>query len=127
MFQKVLAILLIGALLLQSGREAAIGLWFWANQEQVADQHCINKEEPLLMCQGKCYLQKVIETKATEDAPAPVKLPSSEERLPFIALLAPRPLKAAFSVRSLSRRAPFTYQPLHSAELAFFLFRPPWG
>ncbi len=119
--------MLIGGLLLQSGREALIGLWFHANQEQIAEQYCINKEEPLLMCQGKCYLQKVIETEVGEDAPAPAKLPAPEERMPFYALLAPRLLKAGFSVTSLSGNSQFRYQPLYSAELAFTLFRPPWA
>ena len=64
MIHRLLAILLIGALLLQSGREAVIGLWYRINQERITEQYCINKEEPLLMCQGKCYLQKVIETEA---------------------------------------------------------------
>ena len=125
MIQRLLAILLIGALLLQSGREAAIGLWFWANQQWVAEAYCINKDEPLLMCQGKCYLQKVIETEVGEDAPASAKLPAPEERMPFHAILSPRLLKAGFSIASLSGKLVFYYHSPHSVELALTLFRPP--
>ena len=127
MFHRLLAILVIGALLLQSGREAAIGLWFWANQQWVAEAYCINKDEPLLMCQGKCYLQKVIETEASEDSPAPAKIPAPEERMPFYALLAPRLLKAGFSGTPRSGNSQFSYLPLYSVELTASLFRPPWG
>ncbi|MCO6490454.1 MAG: hypothetical protein J5I98_18715 [Phaeodactylibacter sp.] len=126
MFHRLLAILLIGALLLQSGREALIGLWFRANQESIAENYCINKDEPLLMCQGKCYLQKVIETEAPEDAPAPAKIPAPEERMPFFALPAPRLLKAGSSMGLTSDKSPFFYLAPLSAEVAFGLFRPPW-
>lgn len=126
MFQRLLAILLIIGLLLQSGREALIGLWFRANQQWVAEQYCINKDEPLLMCQGKCYLQKVIETEDTEDSPSAAKIPAPEERMPFNALLAPRPPKAGlFTLRS-AKKADFFYPAPNSVELAFTLFRPPW-
>lgn len=125
MLPRPLAILLIGALLLQSGREAAIGLWFWVNQELLAEQYCINKDEPLLMCQGKCYLQKVIETESSEGNPFPAKIPAPEERMPFYALPAPRSLKAPFSRVLFSGKPDFYYQAPFSVELVLSLFRPP--
>ena len=125
MFHRLLAILVIGALLLQSGREAAIGLWFWANQQWVTEHYCVNKEEPLLMCQGKCYLQKVIETEAQKDASSPAKIPAPEERMPFHAILSPRLLKAGFLVAPLLGKSIFYYYSPHSVELASTLFRPP--
>ena len=126
MFHRLLAILLIGGLLLQSSREALIGLWFKSNQERIAEQHCINKDEPLLMCQGKCYLQKVIETEAREDAPGPAKRPAPEERMPFHALLTPRLYQARLNQVSLWKKPGFSYLPLFSVELITSLFRPPW-
>lgn len=127
MFQRILAILLIFGLLLQSGREALIGLWFRSNQEWLAEQYCVNKDEPLLMCQGKCYLQQVIETEQSEDMPSGAKMPAPEERMPFHALPAPRLSKADF-FRTLFLSAPiFYYQAPNSVELISSLFRPPWG
>lgn len=127
MFHKLIAILLIGALLLQSGREALIGLWFRANREWVAEQYCINKDEPLLMCQGKCHLQKVIEMEAPEDTPFPAKIPAPEERMPFHALPAPLLLKAGFSLELLPEVFNFFYLAPFSVELDFTLLRPPWA
>lgn len=126
MFHKLIAILLIGVLLLQSSREVLIGLWFRANREWVAEQYCVNKDEPLLMCQGKCHLQKVIEMEAPEDSPVPAKMPAPEERMPFHALPAPRPPKADFLTLRSVKRTNFFYLAPYSVELAFAVFRPPW-
>lgn len=126
MHHRLLLILLIGALFLQSGREAVIGLWFWANQEQVAERHCINKDEPLLMCQGKCFLQKVIETEPPEDAAGTAKMPVPEERAPFYALPVSHLLKPGFSREELLGKSGFYYLPPHSVEWSLSLFRPPW-
>ncbi|MCB9267180.1 MAG: hypothetical protein H6558_19320 [Lewinellaceae bacterium] len=125
MFHRLLAILVIGALLLQSGREAAIGLWFWANQQWVTEHYCVNKEEPLLMCQGKCYLQKVIETEAPEKGAPLGKLPAPEERMPFNALLAPRSFKAVWPITLVFGKPSFHYLAPCSVECGPSLFRPP--
>lgn len=32
--------------------------WFYANRNQIAKEHCINKFRPSFKCNGKCYLAK---------------------------------------------------------------------
>ena len=126
MFYRIIIFLLIGALALASGREAMIGFWYLANQQRIADKYCINKDEPLLMCQGKCHLKKVLEGSGSNESRIPLAPPVSQEQLPFHALLyssaalhltpPDMPLRGSF----------FRYCSTYNYEPAFFILRPPW-
>ena len=36
-------------------------IWFKVNQEQIIAEKCENKAKPILHCNGKCYLSKLLE------------------------------------------------------------------
>lgn len=54
-------------------------IWFRINQEAIAEQHCENKDKPVLQCDGKCYLTKQLQKaeisieKEVEQPDAPVR------------------------------------------------------
>jgi len=127
MLHKLAISFLLIAIALQAGRDALAGLWFLANQEVITEQHCVNKYEPELMCHGKCYLQDVLEEQHQQEEQNPLKIPPSEERLPFLAL----PLffnsfrEAAYRDHLLSHN--FYYGFPSGRLLAFSLFHPPRG
>lgn len=127
MFRKLAIHLIIFAIFLQAGRDALAGLWYLVNQEAITEQHCINKYEPELMCQGKCYLQEVLEEQHQPEEQNPIKIPPSEERLPFLAL--PLLVHSYSEVAHLghSLRHNFYYGLPRGRLLAFSLFQPPKG
>ncbi len=52
-------------------------VWYLANYEFVSEELCENTEEPMLQCNGKCYLAKQL-----EKAEAEKKEQDSEQPLP---------------------------------------------
>jgi hypothetical protein len=127
MLHKLAIYIILIAIFLQAGWDALAGLWFFANQQALTEQHCINRYEPELMCHGKCYLQEVLEEQHQQEEQNPVKIPPYEERLPFLVL----PLffnsykGAAYSDHLL--RHNFYYGLPAGRLLAFSFFHPPRG
>lgn len=48
-----------------------VTLNFYANQAEIAELFCINKEKPQLQCDGKCHLATQIEKVETEEKNTP--------------------------------------------------------
>ena len=124
MLHKLIIHILIIAIAIQTGRDALISLWFLANREAITDQYCINQDEPLLMCQGTCYLQNVLEEQHQPNDHNPLKIPSTEERISFIL-----PLIAYQRVQYIDvllQRSGDFYYTLPKSRLAIAsLFHPP--
>lgn len=58
MVQRLLAILLICSLFAETGSRLLITAAFELNQSYIATYFCINKDKPMLHCDGKCYLAR---------------------------------------------------------------------
>lgn len=43
--------------------------WYFANQEAIIKEFCVNKDKPELQCKGKCHLKEVLTN--TEDSNGP--------------------------------------------------------
>jgi len=74
-----LSVLLHFGVLWQMGYTA----WFYANQVEIAELFCINKDKPQLQCNGQCHLKKELNNVTADDsnhAPAPNKI---EVKLPL--------------------------------------------
>lgn len=57
-------------------KDLATYFHFILNQDAIADQYCINKDNLELLCSGKCYLNEVlVEQHSSED-----QLPIQEEK-----------------------------------------------
>lgn len=58
MVQRLLAILLICSLFAETGSRLLVTAAFELNQSYIAEYFCINKDKPMLHCDGKCYLAR---------------------------------------------------------------------
>jgi len=58
MVQRLLAILLIGSLFAETGSRLLVTAAFELNQSYISAYFCVNKDKPMLHCDGKCYLAK---------------------------------------------------------------------
>lgn len=91
---------------------------FKLNQDYIASVFCINKDQPQMKCDGKCYLKKSITKTATEKDAKQVAPP--EEKSPVILDALPH-LMVCVSCAS-SSGLPFPYQAqtgtLWSADIA---------
>lgn len=66
-------------LLLFTGKQVAgfsMNIYFWQHQKEIVQKYCVNKNNPLMKCNGKCYLSlqlKKIESDyhKEKDKPAP--------------------------------------------------------
>lgn len=56
--KRILSILLLFTFLLPSITKLSIVVDFKINQDFIAKVLCVKKEEPMAMCNGKCYLKK---------------------------------------------------------------------
>jgi hypothetical protein len=98
---------LILALLAPGLYKVAIVLDFKINQELITELFCINKEEPLVMCSGKCYLSKQLEDSQDQDEErGPQSTQQGPDIPPFLFEMADLELSAPFSIED--RRIPFT-------------------
>lgn len=74
-----LSVLLHFGVLWQMGYTA----WFYANQVEIAELFCVNKDKPQLQCNGQCHLKKELNNVTADEsnqAPAPNKI---EVKLPL--------------------------------------------
>lgn len=59
-------------------------LEYYANYQYISEVLCVNKDKPLLNCNGKCYLSQQLK-KAQENENKDKKIPTPEqERIPMI-------------------------------------------
>ena len=98
--------LLILALLAPGLSKVAIVLDFKINQELITELFCINKEEPLVMCSGKCYLGKQLEaSQDQEDDRGPFSIQQGPDLPPYIFEVAELDLHPPATLED--RRIPF--------------------
>ena len=99
-------------------------VYFRLNQEFIAKTLCENKERPLAMCYGKCYLAKVLkQQKEQEDKETAQRL----QNLPLFQLFTQTEMQFAFICRDEIEieKAHFCYQLAHYTSPEFRLLRPP--
>jgi len=60
--KQFLVILMLVNVCFLSFQEAGFYLFFKLNQDYIAKNLCINQDQVELLCSGKCYLDKVVET-----------------------------------------------------------------
>src|SRR5690606_16467663 len=72
MFKVSITILLFLALLTQSLSRGLIVLSYFTNK-QAYEQYCVNKNRPLLQCNGQCQMAKKIKAEEERDQRDPLK------------------------------------------------------
>jgi len=58
MVHRLLAILLICSLFAENISRLLVTAAFELNQQYIAEYFCVNKDKPMLHCDGKCYLAR---------------------------------------------------------------------
>jgi hypothetical protein len=64
--KKVLAILLTVSIIAQGMINLALCAYYQVNKKEIAAKLCVNKNKPMMHCDGKCYLGKQLK-KAEEN------------------------------------------------------------
>jgi hypothetical protein len=121
--KRLLPILFAVSILLQSVANLTMVGSFVLNRDQIAQAFCINKSQPELKCNGKCYLAKKLriafeQEQSPQEPPTPVRvLPLTTPPVPT-----PLPVKKEAPSRSLASSDELRYE-----SPVFTLFRPPWA
>lgn len=81
---RLIPILLLVALVLQTGFKIVLYLDYQVNKESITQKYCENKAKPEMKCHGKCHLKKLL--KEDDKRNEPVKNPVKEqaEISPFV-------------------------------------------
>ena len=91
------------------------------NQDYIAEVFCINKDNPMLNCDGKCYLAKMIQEQQSEDQHQDI--PSADLReypIGFIDILDYSFVKSTDIVTTIS-----FYRNLYEERVIPAVFHPP--
>lgn len=84
---KVFAtIFLAFSIFIQTFSSVIIKADFYMNQSYIAKNLCVNRDKPMMHCNGKCYLAKKIKQQEKQDQQAPA---SRNERFDVILYFAP--------------------------------------
>ncbi len=121
MSKQLLAAVLLVSVFLQSFSGLIILADFYANQDFIAKNICVNRKQPLSCCQGHCYLQKKLakdnhdqqpgEKKSNFESPV-YSIREENIQSPLFLLVPPAPVYA-------------TYQPARLQDRVIGIFRPP--
>ena len=69
--KKAVTILLLTIIVLQTFSSFVIQADYFLNKSYIAKVLCINKEKPMMHCNGKCYLKKRLKEQEQQDQQAP--------------------------------------------------------
>lgn len=70
MVRKIFSILLLGALTAQCFSQLGIMAYYQLNKAYIAKNLCINRDKPMMHCNGKCYLAKQMRENENKEHPA---------------------------------------------------------
>ena len=123
MIRKIAAILLILVFLLPTLLKVSIYVDFKIHQDFIIEMFCINKDKPLVMCSGSCYLADKLE-KADEGQKkeSPVKI---ELRNELVYYQISENKKNIDPDDSVLNRFPSTTQWFKPSDHLDKIFRPP--
>lgn len=96
------------------------------NYDYIANELCINRNKPVLACNGKCYLEKKVEANNQLLSNRPDKpIPPKIEQISFPVFLITEAAPYFATVLDLITEHSFYYQAGFRSSYSFFLLRPP--
>ena len=72
MLNRILSLLLVGCMVFQTFSSLTIVAWFKVQQDYIEEVFCINKEKPIMQCNGKCYLAEKLKQERSEEKETPL-------------------------------------------------------
>ncbi len=115
------AFILLLTLLFQIGVKTGVLIWFKANQTYISETMCINRDKPMLNCDGKCVLAQKIKQAENRRENQPVPLSEIDnEVLPCVLLTDKSQRKVTITSIEYERlKSLYDYHPIHR------FFHPP--
>jgi hypothetical protein len=124
--RQFITAILLSVICLLSFQDLTRLVLFKANQAAIAAKFCINKNDKVYTCHGKCHLSKIIaQNKDTQSSDAPIPMPETE-RLRFVYLIENEQL-ISFNLAEKIIRPVFENDKLLNSSHLFDLLRPPIG
>jgi hypothetical protein len=121
MISRFLFILSFAGILSQNINKIAILINFKINQEYIAENLCVNKDEPESCCEGKCQLEKeLIKEEKKEKTPSAPNLKEKHEAFPCVLAVK----KILFYNNKPSKHFTF-YITNYSLAISNSIFHPP--
>lgn len=99
-------------------------LEYWLNYDYIANELCENKDNPLLGCNGKCYLEKQVDKQLNIDHEHEQQLPPKVDFEKFLSLEADF-FQYDFPVKEVIAQQPVTQLTLKEIRYQKDLLRPP--
>lgn len=59
-FKILFVFLMTGLILVHLSKYAIIMSWYNLNKEAITNKYCVNIDKPVLKCNGKCHIKKII-------------------------------------------------------------------
>ncbi len=122
--KKVFSILVITAMMLPNLTKIGILIDFKINQDFIAKVLCVNKDEPIKMCNGKCYLSEQLKkAEEQEEKQAPT---SKKDKLEVTYYYSKSSFEFSDCVDTyLSKINPASENELFTSSFISDIFRPP--
>ncbi|HMQ46033.1 MAG TPA: hypothetical protein PKA70_01200 [Saprospiraceae bacterium] len=124
--KRAFSILMLFAVLSSTLSKVWVVLDFKINQNFIAEFLCINKEKPMVMCNGKCYLSS--QFKKAEQEEKKQALPNPKEKLESLYI----PFNSGFQDKLAvvlidNGQCPVFYHTFFGTFLTDDIFHPPQG
>lgn len=87
LFKRSIVFLLAIHLLVFAGYKTFLVLDWKVNQDAITEKYCVNKDVPMLECNGQCYLAKQLKALKMEEQSERNKYPSPENKLKHFELI----------------------------------------
>jgi hypothetical protein len=94
---------------------------FYLNRAYIAKNFCVNKDKPMMHCDGKCYLSKKITAQEKQDQQSPV---SKNERFDMAPFFVPKPF-AIKNTLTISKSRYFIRNENSTLSFHSSIFHPP--
>jgi hypothetical protein len=97
MLKQCTALLLLLAFMTTTFSKAFIVVDFYANQDYIAKNLCVNRDKPMMHCCGRCQLRKRLNRDADQDKNNPEQRAENKQEVLFLDELATIPGVPTFS------------------------------
>lgn len=113
---------MIGLVVYPTFTKLSILIDFKINQDLITELFCINKEEPITVCSGKCYLSK--ELKKADDSEKNATIPVSKLDLPYVLFTCQTSTPQSYDSVNEKQLSGFL-SPLYDSIYILNIFHPP--
>ncbi len=116
-------------MLFQAGSKAVVMLEWKINQQLITEKYCVNKENPMMHCDGKCYLAKQLRKLEMEEQKERSKhpFPSGKLKQAEMAFVCPQVVRMLFSaeIQKTVEQAYAGPNNQYSFDFQNYCFHPP--